>query len=32
MSQQSFHQQTANGSNIAFTITTFSEDEIKVYV
>ena len=32
MSQQSFHQQTANGSNIAFTITTFSVDEIKVYV
>jgi len=32
MSQQSFHQQPANGSNIAFTITTFSEDEIKVYV
>ena len=32
MSQQSFHQQVANGSNIAFTITTFSEDEIKVYV
>ena len=32
MSQQSFHQQTANGSNIPFTITTFSSDEIKVYV
>ena len=32
MSQQSFHQQTANGSNIPFTISTFSEDEIKVYV
>ena len=32
MSQQSFHRQEANGSNIAFTITTFSEDEIKVYV
>ena len=32
MSQQSFHQTTANGSNIAFTITTFTEDEIKVYV
>jgi len=32
MSQQSFHQQEADGSNITFTITTFTEDEIKVYV
>ena len=32
MSQQSFHQQTANGNDINFTITTFSSDEIKVYV
>jgi len=32
MSQQSFHQQTATGSDINFTITTFSSDEIKVYV
>ena len=32
MSQQSYHQQTANGNDINFTITTFSSDEIKVYV
>jgi len=32
MSQQSFHQQTATGADINFTITTFSSDEIKVYV
>ena len=32
MSQQSFHQQTATGADIDFTITTFSSDEIKVYV
>ena len=32
MSQQSFYQQTANGADINFTITTFSSDEIKVYV
>ena len=29
MSQQSFHQQTATGADINFTITTFSSDEIK---
>ena len=32
MSQQSFYQQTANGADINFTITTFSSDEILVYV
>ena len=32
MSQQSFHQQTATGADINFTITTFSSDEIQVYV
>ena len=32
MSNLSYHSQTANGSNIAFTITSFSEDEIQVYV
>ena len=32
MSQQSFHQQTATGADINFTISTFSSDEIKVYV
>ena len=32
MSQQSFHQQTATGADINFTITTFSSDEILVYV
>ena len=32
MSQQSFHQQTATGSDINFTIDTFESDEIKVYV
>ena len=32
MSQQSFHQQTATGADINFTIDTFESDEIKVYV
>ncbi len=32
MSQQSFHQQTATGADINFTISTFSSDEIQVYV
>ncbi len=32
MSQQSFHQEQATGADINFTITTFSSDEIKVYV
>jgi len=32
MSQQSYHQQTATGADINFTITTFSSDELLVYV
>ena len=32
MSQQSFLRTTATGSDINFTITTFSSDEILVYV
>ena len=32
MSQHSFHQQTATGADINFTISTFSSDEIQVYV
>ncbi len=32
MSQLSYHQQTATGADINFTIDTFSSDELKVYV